>query len=120
MAGWIGGKNWIDSNTIMLRLKLPSILLSNAFISTKEEDDFNDNLRHPFYKINGNKKFRMNEPNWKAFDENYKTVPIKELKSHLLLGSLNKGTADYLNELSMTSKKEYGVQLMSLPEYQMC
>ncbi|WP_262489507.1 DUF1800 domain-containing protein [Jejuia pallidilutea] len=33
VAGWKGGRNWIDSNTIVLRLKLPSLLLNSAYIS---------------------------------------------------------------------------------------
>lgn len=59
-------------------------------------------------------------PNWDAFLENYKSVEVDELQDIIIQGSINKGTADYLETLSKKSKQEYCIQLMSLPEYQMC
>ncbi len=44
VAGWKGDKNWIDSNTLMLRLKLPSILLNNAVINLQEKGEFEDSF----------------------------------------------------------------------------
>ena len=39
VAGWKTGRNWIDSNTIVTRLRLPSILLNNAEIAYSEIGD---------------------------------------------------------------------------------
>ncbi|MCB0382548.1 MAG: DUF1800 domain-containing protein, partial [Psychroserpens sp.] len=54
VAGWKGGKSWIDSNTIMLRLKLPSILLANAKISIKEKGEFEDSFEKYYTQKNKN------------------------------------------------------------------
>ncbi|BAO75365.1 DUF1800 family protein [Winogradskyella sp. PG-2] len=50
VAGWKGDKGWIDANTIMVRLKLPSVMLNNAMISLKEHGDFNDSFREKYFK----------------------------------------------------------------------
>ncbi len=120
VAGWKGSKQWIDSNTILLRLKLPSVLLNNAHIPLKEKGDFNDAFnilikRH----VKDNTPFKT-ESNWEFFNNEFQNVSIDNLQDHLLMCKLNNGTASFLKNLSNTSKQEYCIQLMSLPEYQMC
>jgi uncharacterized protein (DUF1800 family) len=41
VAGWPGGKTWIDSSSLMLRLRLPHILAAQdrLDVSTKDDDD---------------------------------------------------------------------------------
>lgn len=120
VAGWKGDKGWIDANTIMVRLKLPSVMLDNAMISLKEDGDFNDNFRTKFFKRNKGKLPFKTLPNWEAFLEKYKSIKSEELEDYLIQGNINKGTADYLKTLNKKSKQDYCIQLMSLPEYQMC
>ena len=119
VAGWKGGRYWIDSNTMMLRLKLPSVLLANANISIKEKGEFEDS----FEKLNFKKsKFRVipTKVDWETFDKKVDDSSFDDLMNLILLPDLNPGTAYYLKGLSKTSKREYCIQLMSLPEYQMC
>ena len=119
VAGWKGGKSWIDSNTIMLRLKLPSAVLANAKISIAEKGDFEDafNMYNSRRRKN---KFVDVTVDWNMFDKRYKEVSIVGLKKHLIMPELNNGTQKYLDALSKSSKRDFCVQLMSLPEYQMC
>ncbi len=42
VAGWPGGRNWIDSSSLLLRLQLPSILFKNADFAVRLKDDEND------------------------------------------------------------------------------
>lgn len=119
VAGWKGGRSWIDNNTIMLRLKLPSILLANGNISTKEKGQFEDHFRRYYSKTNKN-KFVEVEVNWESFDKNYTNSSFDELRHQLIVPELSHGAETYLNALSQTSKRDFCVQLMSLPEYQMC
>ena len=42
------------------------------------------------------------------------------MKDLLLVSPINKGTEDLLHQLTMDNKQEVCVQLMSLPEYQLC
>ena len=39
VAGWPGGKSWIDSSTLMLRLRIPQILTANETISIRPKSD---------------------------------------------------------------------------------
>ena len=120
VAGWKGDKGWVDANTIMVRLKLPSVVLNNAVISLKGNGGFNDTFGEAYvYKNQGKLRFKT-VPDWDTFSKNYSSVKTENLEEYLIQGAINKGTADYLGTLSKTSKKEYCIQLMSLPEYQMC
>ncbi|WP_178987010.1 DUF1800 domain-containing protein [Winogradskyella schleiferi] len=116
VAGWKGDKAWIDANTIMVRLKLPSIMLNNAFIASNENDEF----RKQFFKKKKGKFPFKTQPNWERFSENFKIVETDTLQNYMIQGPINDGTADYLEILNKSSKQDYCIQLMSLPEYQMC
>jgi len=58
--------------------------------------------------------------NWEAFTKQYGTLNPKELRDLLLLSKLDKDTEMLLDELEVNSNKAYCVQLMSIPEYQLC
>jgi len=120
VAGWKGDKAWIDANTIMSRLKIPSLLLNNALISLKEYGDFNDKFKNQYFKRSKDKLPFKTLPNWDAFLENFKSIETENLSEIIIQGNINRGTSDYLKTLSKASKRDYCVQLMSLPEYQMC
>lgn len=120
VAGWKGDKSWIDANTIMLRLKLPSVLLNNASIPIKEHGDFSESDSATFFKRNKDKLPFKTLPNWKIFSKNFNSVPTNTLQEYLIQGRLNSGTVHYLETLNKRSKRDYCIQLMSLPEYQMC
>ncbi|GAA3923871.1 DUF1800 domain-containing protein [Hymenobacter algoricola] len=42
VAGWPGGRNWIDSSSLVFRLQLPQVLLRNAEFSIALKEDEND------------------------------------------------------------------------------
>ncbi|RSK37146.1 DUF1800 domain-containing protein [Hymenobacter metallilatus] len=42
VAGWPGGRNWIDSSSLLYRLQLPAVLLKNAEFSVALKQDEND------------------------------------------------------------------------------
>ena len=121
VAGWKGGRNWIDSNTIVLRLKLPSLLLNDAYISKEKlgQVDVNAEVKKQFFNKNFGKRFKT-DVNWKYFNTQFKNVEITDFQSHVLACDVNESANAYLQSLEKVSKKEYCVQLMSLPEYQMC
>jgi len=119
VAGWKGGKNWIDSNTIMIRLKLPSVLLANARISVTEKGEFEDPYEKYYYKKKKN-TFAKVRVDWKSFEQEFIYSTFDDIKSQLLIPNLSQGTKTYLETLSKSSKRDFCVQLMSLPEYQMC
>ncbi|MFK7780880.1 DUF1800 family protein [Psychroserpens sp.] len=119
VAGWKGGKSWIDSNTMMLRLKLPSIILTNAKISTKEKGGFIDSY-DKFNSKNKVNRFVEVTVDWDTFEKRFNTSSFSDIKQQLIVSEMSEGTEAYLEILSKNSKRDYCVQLMSLPEYQMC
>ena len=120
VAGWKGGKSWIDSNTILFRLRLPSILLNNSKISAKEKGDFNDSMMGMMASKGTSGGYFKVESDWSSFERRFKNVKIEELSDHLIQTEINSGTQEYLDGLGKVSKRDYCIQLMSLPEYQMC
>lgn len=42
VAGWPGGRNWIDSSSLLLRLQLPQVLFKNAEFAVALKEDEND------------------------------------------------------------------------------
>nr|WP_321234770.1 DUF1800 domain-containing protein [uncultured Psychroserpens sp.] len=119
VAGWKGGKSWVDSNTIMLRLKLPSIILANAKISIREKGEFEDTFEK-YYSSKKKNKFVQVKVDWDTFNKQFESVSINELKAQLIVSKLSRGTETYLETLNQSSKQDFCIQLMSLPEYQMC
>ncbi|TWO33831.1 DUF1800 domain-containing protein [Seonamhaeicola sediminis] len=121
VAGWKGGQNWIDSNTITLRLKLPSLLLNSSYISNSRTEETDDQIeeKKQFFKRNYGRRFNV-ESNWNYFNQQFRNVNMNELDSHILACNMSQVARGYLNTLEKVSKQEYCIQLMSLPEYQMC
>lgn len=39
VAGWPGGKNWIDSSSLMLRLRIPQLIYASEELNMKPKDD---------------------------------------------------------------------------------
>lgn len=119
VAGWEGGKNWIDTNTILLRLRLPSTLLNNNYVSIKEKGEFGDRLSK-FYKRKAHKNFFKVNADWDFFEVEYNDILIEDMVNHILQAQVSENANQLLKRLSKESKRGYCVQLMSLPEYQMC
>ncbi|WP_231931246.1 DUF1800 family protein [Bizionia sp. APA-3] len=119
VAGWEGGQAWINSNTILMRLKLASLLLNNGVISVQEQGGFSDAFEGYYRRLSKN-KITNTKVDWKVFNNSFNNVAFEEMKSIILVPFLGKGTLAYFKKLQKTSTKDQCIQLMSLPEYQMC
>ena len=120
VAGWKGGKSWIDSNTLMFRMKLPSLLLNNAVINLEEKGEFEDSFEQ-YYKVQKQRnKYLKITKSWESFDEKNQHLKAKEMIDFLILSKLDKDTATFLENLEIKSNRNFCVQLMSIPEYQLC
>jgi len=124
VAGWPGGKAWIDSSSLLSRLQLPSVLFRNETInvSVKESGDVNEE------KLVRKNKFDINM-NWKAFAHSFESIPdvalCKTLASYLLQVPINDATIKRIeNKVSAPERseivKQLCISLMSTPEYQVC
>lgn len=120
VAGWKTGKGWIDSNTMVTRLRLASILLNNAEISYSEKDDFQAIVNSVKKEKRRKRAFIKTETNWQKFNENYESISNEELFESLILCPITSGTKEIINQYKDLPKKDFCIQLMSLPEYQLC
>ncbi|GAA3576668.1 hypothetical protein GCM10022395_26900 [Snuella lapsa] len=120
VAGWKGNKSWIDPNTLMLRLKLASILLNDAIIDMDIKGEFEDDFE-AFYKEKSNRKrFIKTTKSWDVFDSKCEEVSFEALKELLIIAQVDKDTEHFMSGLEITDKRDYCIQLMSIPEYQLC
>lgn len=124
VAGWSGGKNWIDSSTLMTRMKLPEIIFKDSEITFKPKDEGDVNTENLSNKI---KQIRANI-DWEAFLNNFPadnpTDLLDKLDAYLLARPL---TIQQKNIILSKSEGKMGINLIqnmaqsiaSLPEYQL-
>lgn len=122
VAGWPGGKTWIDSSTLMIRLKLSSILLNYGVIEWDELGDMPEQTliklqkRREKIKAKTQKKVKAS-PDWENFEAKMKN--ISEPASFLIQPELSKGAKKTLNVSDSVKLKDKTIELLSLPEYQL-
>jgi uncharacterized protein (DUF1800 family) len=128
VAGWPGGKNWIDSSALMFRMKLPQILTNSEefLIAPKDDDDV------MMGKEGADKMVKANQLNvnvdWTSVLDAFNKVKKENLQqkvNDLVLQTKNSINPNVLKRyLDNTSRegfiKSSMVELMSTPEYQLC
>ena len=135
VAGWPGGKSWIDSSSLMTRLRIPQLINDEdeLTIRPKTDDDMTGG-REEMTPAGGKKGYgKAGRPinaniEWTAYLKNYEKVPrealVASLQSSLLqvkpafTPDLIKGFADSSSRESFI--KTATIQIMSTPEYQLC
>ncbi|WP_170148861.1 DUF1800 domain-containing protein [Deminuibacter soli] len=144
VAGWPGGKNWIDSSSLMLRLRIPQLIKNQetVYVTPKADDDQQMGMmeqqagaavapqtgKSVAYAPKGG--FRINASvNWpvymKQFDSVGRAQLFDVLQSILLLtpaGSVSE--TSLITMVSSATRESYiqtiTIALMSTPEYQLC
>jgi len=127
VAGWPGGKNWIDSSTLMLRMRIPQILtnMDNFVVKPKADDDTMMGMEAE--KITAARPVNSTI-DWDAFARIFDRFSREDLTqgiSDILLQTKNKIAPDlldkYVDKGTRTSFIQTTViELMSTPEYQLC
>lgn len=139
VAGWPGGKSWIDSSSLMFRLRLPQLISDAAEIklSPKADDDqmmgmMDDNAKK------GNKNAKATNRimgqqiqahiDWtayiKRFDKTSKEKLITEISKTLLQVPSSLSEQILMQYVDTSNRdsfiKSTTIQLMATPEYQLC
>jgi len=125
VAGWPGGKNWIDSTTLMLRLNLGKNLFENASIQLQtkqeaEELNLNQNKgRRLDAKVDVTDFFKLfkttkDEELYETVFEYMLQLPVSEddlalIKKHIVPGQ---NRTQLIGSIALAA--------MSIPEFQMC
>jgi len=121
VAGWPGGKNWIDSSSLMYRIKIPSTILNAGMIdftgkADPEDEAYLASVRKQ--QLNVIKRVQAT-PDWDKF---LKEIPADTSKTQMaefmLEPKLNKTVTDGIN--NTTDIKTAVIQIVSTPEYQLC
>lgn len=117
VAGWPMGKSWIDSSTLLLRMQMPQIFsgLRPLALQPKADDDIQMGMGT---ENNGNRKFRKNNfiIDWPQIESVFKDKNIAEI----LLQKQLSGDGKYVKQFSDGSVKMDIIDIMSVPEYQLC
>jgi len=127
VAGWPGGKNWIDSSSLLLRMRVPLLLTSaDEFnIGAKDDDDVMMGLGkrgEVFLQLVGA------TTNWDLFFSALKNTTRDKLpgiiQTYLLQTPVRKGTDLIIPFADQRSResfiRSYALHVMSMPEYQLC
>ncbi len=132
VAGWPGGKNWIDSSSLMLRLRVPQILSANEMMDIRPKAD--DDVQMGQMMETGIK--RMKEAvkggtatiNWVPVNAIFEKVAREKLLEAItatVLQTKGKVSTAVLDRYANTASRENYIKsciinLMSTPEYQLC
>lgn len=132
VAGWPGGKSWIDSSSLMLRLRIPQILTANEMMDIRPKAD--DDVQMGQMMEAGIK--RMKEAvkggtatiEWASVNKIFEKIPREKLLetiSATVLQTKGRTSTAVLDKYVNTENRENFIKstvvnLMSTPEYQLC
>lgn len=135
VAGWSGGRNWIDSSSLVIRMQL-----SGAFFASKElhleakealdSETTVDSKMQAYKKAQGD-RFKVGQvaADWSAYLESWLSYDEQELPrmlaDYLLPVRISDQSLKNLHAFIDTTNKQTLIQsltirLMGLPEYQLC
>jgi uncharacterized protein (DUF1800 family) len=120
VAGWPGGKNWIDSTTLLLRMRLPSLILNNGEIETNDKIDDPDDMKKlepPGEQVN--EKFSTTL-NWVDILSAHEGLSVENLSKAILARQPNSDVLNVIGVQAANDLKEQIIKLLSLPEYNLC
>lgn len=134
VAGWPGGKAWIDSSTLMLRMRIPQLINETDELNVRAKDDddqmmgrknADDEVKIKGY---GKKSVIKAKIDWKSYVRNFESIPKEQLAdaiTKILLQTKMGVSNEIIRQYSDISGRENFIksatlQLMSTPEYQLC
>lgn len=139
VAGWPGGKTWIDSSTLMLRMRIPQMLNDRDDFNVKPKDDDDQMMGRMNNKNDDPKAMAMNslkkagkpvlvKIDWSLYTKNFESIPRESLQesiSSYLLQTKSQVNPEVIKQYSDNSGREGFIktatlQIMSTPEYQLC
>jgi uncharacterized protein (DUF1800 family) len=121
VAGWPGGRNWIDSSSLMYRLKIPSTLLNGGLIdftgkADPEDEAYIATVRNQQQFVNTRVQA---QPDWDKFLQGIpKNMSNNDIGAFMLEPKLGHSLLNNINQA--TDTKAMIIELVSTPEYQLC
>jgi uncharacterized protein (DUF1800 family) len=126
VAGWPGGKNWIDSSSLMFRLKMPEVIFQSAEVAVEAKDEGDVNTAYLSKKNSKNFNASVNwEPLLTVLKDVQEPQLLDQLSEYLLQNKLTTAQKALLQKRASSASKEQLIKsltmaMLSLPEYQLC
>jgi uncharacterized protein (DUF1800 family) len=138
VAGWPGGRTWIDSSTLMFRMRLPQLISDNDELNLRpksDDDQMMGRMEENSLVITSSKKAmgRMARPiratvDWNVYRKSFEAVSrekLVEAMETVLLQVKPSFKSGLIQQYADNSSREAFIktatlQIMSTPEYQMC
>jgi uncharacterized protein (DUF1800 family) len=138
VAGWPGGKTWIDSSTLMMRMRIPQLINDEDEMNVRPKDDDDqmmgrkDNEEKAKKPGGGANVLRRQQINanvdWSLYVKHLNKVERENLgdsMSKLLLQVKPTVSNDVIRQFADESARDNfiktaTIQIMSTPEYQLC
>ncbi len=131
VAGWPGGKSWIDSSSLMLRLRIPQIITANEALDIRpksDDDAMMGQMMEASKKLKEASRGGTAKIEWATVNKIFEKVPRENLLpkiSAVVLQTKSQVSAKVLDKyLNNENRENYIksaiVNLMSTPEYQLC
>ncbi len=141
VAGWPGGKNWIDSSSLMFRMRLPGLIHDDEAInlSPKGDDDqqmgMSEEMKVAIKGKKGEKSANrlmkqqiIADIDWQTYQNNFAKVPreklLAEISKALLQVPSSFDQKVLVQQMDASNREAYirtaTIGLMSTPEYQLC
>lgn len=139
VAGWPGGKNWIDSSSLMLRMQIPQKIYVSGELNIKPKND-DDQMMGKMETTGSAIPAKKNKANgktgnqivcsidWNTYVKKFEKVPRENLLgaiSNIIFQTRGGANETALKKFVDASSRESfiktaTIQLMSTPEYQLC
>jgi hypothetical protein len=137
VAGWPGGRTWIDSSTLMFRLRLPQLISDNDELNVRpksDDDQMMGRMDEGKAMVSSKKAVgKIGKPiravvEWNTYAKNFEATPRENLVEAInstLLQVKPSFSNGFLQQYADSSSREAFVksatlQIMSTPEYQLC
>jgi uncharacterized protein (DUF1800 family) len=134
VAGWPGGKTWIDSSSLMLRMRIPQLINDTDELNVKAKDDDDQMMGRKTVEEGGKpmgfgkRSIIKANIDWKDYVNHFGKIPKEQLVDSIaknLFQTKSGINADLIKQYSNADGKESLIrsatlQLMSTPEYQLC
>ncbi len=137
VAGWPGGRSWIDSSSLMFRMRVPQIILYSQEFNIRPKEITPEMGEGSNYKMTMQvneflKKQYARKVNarvdWDPYLKDFEKTPREQLADQIAQSLLLKNTSinkQLLEKYSDSSTREnyiktVTIDVMSTPEYQLC
>ena len=122
VAGWPGGKSWIDNSTLMLRLNLVGYLFQAVDMNFKVKEEFESKQRN---KAVRRIKAEVNiDPLIALYQKDSQQIAFDKMATFLLQPKVKMTFSDFDNYIIKNNQEDFiktlALRLMSMPEFQMC